>query len=178
MVRRLRTEKPALDSGARPRHHAHAVTDPVQYCWSSLPTGRPAGVAVRFALPAGFVDESILRFRHGDSVSVTVAVDACGGAIDAYARDQEAQFRNQRFAGYEAEGPRIVDSVLCVDRVFDDGTGTGTGAGTVTQRQAFVSGGKGAVVIVTASARAANKSRAQEAVMAIMQSLAVGTSTG
>lgn len=137
-----------------------------------MPTGRPAGVAVRFDLPAGFVDESILRFRLGDSVSVTVAVDAYGGAIDAYAREQEAQFRNQRFAGYEAEGPRIVDSVLCVDRAFDDGTGTGS----VTQRQAFASGGKGAVVIVTASARAANKSRAQEAVMAIMQSLAVGAS--
>ncbi len=121
--------------------------------------------AVRFAVPAGFVDDSILRFRLGDSVSVTVATDALGGTLEAYAKEQEAAMRAQRFAGYSAEGLRVVDGVVCVDRSFDDGKGQ------VTQRQAFASGGKGVVVVVTASARPAHQAKAQQAVFAIVQSL-------
>lgn len=127
---------------------------------------------LRFDVPAGFDDDSVLTFQAAGAVSLTVARDALTGTVDAYAREQEQAFKATKRAGYTAEGPRAVEGIrgAVVDRRFDDP------GGAVVQRQAFVAGAKGVVVIVTGTARATAGDAAKKAVVDLVQTLKVGAS--
>jgi hypothetical protein len=129
------------------------VTDPV-YAWREL----------RFTLPAGLDDDTLLAFR-GAGHSLTIARDALPGALDAYARTQEQAVAAQRLPSYVAEGPKTLERAFVVDRTFADAQG-----GKVFQRQAFVALGK-VVAIVTATARDAAVERAKKTVVDVVQSL-------
>jgi len=124
---------------------------------------------LRFDVPAGFDDDSVLTFQAAGAVSLTVARDVLAGSVDAYARDQEQAFKATKPAGYRVEGPRALDGIgAVVDRRFDDP------GGPVVQRQAFVAGAKGVVVIVTGTARATAGDAAKKAVVDLVQTLKVG----
>lgn len=135
------------------------MTDRV-YLWRDL----------RFDLPPGFDDDSVLTFSHAGVVSLTVTKDFLVGTVDAYARAQEQAFAATKQKNYRAEAPKSEGGAVVVDRAFDDATGA------VAQRQAFKQGGKGVVVVVTGTARAAHADKAKKAVADVVQSLKVGAS--
>lgn len=128
---------------------------------------------LRFDLPQGFDDDSVLTFQLGGVVSLTVTRDALpgsgAGAVDAYAKAQEQAVASTKQKNY-AVTVKNEGAVVVVDRQFDDPTGT------VVQRQAYKAGGKGVVVVVTGTARAAHADKARRAVVDVVQSLAVGAS--
>lgn len=137
----------------------HRLADRV-YLWRDL----------RFDLPQGFDDDSVLSFSHGGVVSLTVTRDVLTGTVEAYARAQEQAVAQTKQKNYSADGPRAEAGAVVVDRKFDDPTGS------VVQRQAYKQGGKGVVVVVTGTARAAHADKAKKAVVDVVQSLTVGAS--
>ena len=125
---------------------------------------------LRFELPQGFDDDSVLTFSHAGVVSLTVTKDSLTGTVEAYARAQEQAFAQTKQKNYKADAPKAEAGAVVVDRAFDDASGF------VVQRQAFKQGGKGVVVVVTGTARAAHADKAKKAVVDVVQSLKVGAS--
>ena len=126
---------------------------------------------VRFTLPAGLEDETVLTFR-GANYSLTLTRDVLAGvALEDWARGQERAMAQQNLAAYVAEGPKLLDGVpagmkaLVVDRRFGDQSGQ-----PVFQRQCFVALG-GAVAIVTTTSREPASAKAKQAALALVQTL-------
>lgn len=135
----------------------------VPYAWRDL----------RFDVPAGFADDSVLSFSKDGAVSVTVSRDVVVSSVDAYAREQEAAVKAARAkaGNYAATGPAPLAGVagaFVVDRSFADP------GGAIEQRQAFISGGKGVVVVVTGTTRAGSGDLAKKAVVDVVQTIKVG----
>lgn len=139
---------------------------------------------LRFDLPAGFDDDTLLTFSStslsggasgpsSGAVSLTVARDTLTGALDAWAKSQEQGFAAQKLPAYAADGPRALpelkgDAKKCVvvDRRFNDDDGD-----TIVQRQAFVALDHKVVAIVTATTRASTGEQAKKAVVDVVTSL-------
>jgi hypothetical protein len=138
------------------------VSDKV-YLWRDL----------RFELPAGVVDDTLLAFKAPSAAfSLTVGRDLLGGqTLEAWARAQEQAMAAQKLAGYVGESPRSLEApegtkAVVVDRRFTDGAGL-----KLFQRQAFVAVGAAVVVVVTGAARDPATEQAKKAVVDVVATL-------
>lgn len=133
------------------------------YAWRDL----------RFSVPAGWRDDTLVTLTApGAGLNLTVSRDALAGDLLAWARAQENAIAAQRPAGYRAVslektaiGPH---TAVVAERELVDG-----GKAPLVQRQAFVAAG-GEVVIVTATARRAERAAAVAAVDTLVSTLVVG----
>jgi len=146
-----------LDTSKMPAH-ARPVT---AYLWGSL----------RFTPPAGMRDDTLVTFTaDSGKANVTVARDEGAGAVEPYARAQEQALVSRRLKGYRASlttqkvGGK---DVVFVDREFVDGTTS------FAQRQAFVAGPRGLVVIVTGTAAHGDTTAAHRAVDDVVSTLSI-----
>ncbi len=133
---------------------------------------------LRFDLPAGFDDDTLLTFSSGGTVSLTVARDVLVGSLAAWVKAQEQAFVEQQPAAYVVDGPRALPGIdatraLVIDRRFNDADGD-----PIVQRQAFVvvapaplTTGKLALAIVTGTTRAPTAAKAEKAVADVVTSL-------
>lgn len=133
---------------------------------------------VRFTLPAGHADDTLLTFR-GASHSLTVARDGLGGAtLEAWAKAQEQALAQQKLQNYVVDGPKPLavaaagpgTKALVVDRRFSDAAGQ-----LVFQRQCYVAIGSG-VAIVTATSREPAIDQAKKAAADVVQTLRLADS--
>jgi len=138
------------------RAHARRVT---AYLWGSL----------RFTPPAGMRDDTLVTFTaDSGKANLTVTRDEGAGAVEPYARAQEQALLARRLKGYKAlVSTKKVGAfdVVVVDREFVDGI---TG---FSQRQAFVGGPRGLVVVVTGTAKSGDGPSATRAVDDVVASL-------
>jgi hypothetical protein len=138
------------------------VTSPV-YAWRDL----------RFSMPAGWRDDTLVTLTApGAGLNLTVSRDVLAGDLLAWARAQENAIAAARPAGYRAVslekatmGPH---AAVVAERELVDGS-----KAPLIQRQAFVAAG-GEVVIVTATARRAERAAAVDAVAGLVSSLSFG----
>lgn len=127
---------------------------------------------VRFTLPAGLDDDTLLTFR-GAAYSLTVARDVLGGAtLEAWAKGQEQAMAQQKLSAYVVDGPKPLAAApagvkaVVVDRHFADQAGQ-----KVFQRQAYVALGGAAVAIVTTTSREPAIEKAKQAAIDVVQTL-------
>ncbi len=116
-------------------------------------------------------DDTLVTFTSTDaSANVTVTRDDHAGAVEPYAQAQEQALIARRLKGYRAQvsSTKIGGfDVVVVDREFVDGSTA------VAQRQAFVGGPRGLVVIVTGSAVGRGNAAVHRAVEALVSSLTI-----
>ena len=134
------------------------------YAWRDL----------RFELPAGVVDDTLLAFK-GTAFSLTVGRDALAGvSLEAWARAQEQAMAAQKLTAYASEAPRPLEAAagakaVVVDRRFNDAAGS-----KVFQRQAFVVvGASSSVFIVTGTSREPASEQAKQAVVDVVKTLSI-----
>ena len=138
------------------------MTAPV-YAWRDL----------RFSVPPGWRDDTLVTLTApGAGLNLTVSRDVLAGDLLAWARAQENALAAQRPAGYRAVSLEKVvigdHAAVVAERELGDGN-----KAPLVQRQAFVSVG-GEVVIVTATARRAERAAAAAAVDGVVSSLVIG----
>jgi hypothetical protein len=138
------------------------VSTPV-YAWRDL----------RFSVPAGWRDDTLVTLTApGAGLNLTVSRDALAGDLLAWARTQENALAAQRPAGYRAVSLEQVviggRTAVVAERELGDGA-----KAPLVQRQGFVEVG-GEVVIVTGTARRAERAAAAAAVDGLIASLVVG----
>lgn len=133
------------------------------YAWRDL----------RFSVPAGWRDDTLVTLTApGAGLNLTVSRDALAGDLLSWARAQESALAAQRPAGYRAVSLEKVvigdHTAVVAERELVDGN-----KAPLFQRQAFVAAGS-EVVIVTATARRAERAAAAAAVDGLVSSLVVG----
>ncbi|MDP2342407.1 MAG: DcrB-related protein [Deltaproteobacteria bacterium] len=127
---------------------------------------------LRFELPAGVVDDTLLAFKGpAAAFSLTVARELLGAStLELWARAQEQAMGAQKLPAYVGEAPRPLPApegakAVVVDRRFNDGSGS-----KLFQRQAFVALGP-TVAIVTATSRDPAAEQAKQAVVDVVNTL-------